>query len=176
MSCIPITPVGFRRLDSGFITPTTTIDSTNALGVGEPPYAEVLVIPGIATTTSQVVRIVQISIEETASSSANIKKADLLLNLWTRAASAPTTPVANTVYNPTTTNQVGVFSIAEANYTRWSDTVWVATIYPDNFTFTTGGEAVATDLHAVILSNESTPVTYAASAQLRVRVVTELCA
>lgn len=172
MSCIPQTPIASRYLDSGWTSFVTAIDTTNALGVGEPTHAEVLVVPGMATTTQEPGRIVQIQIEETAGSSANIKKADLLVLLWTRATSAPTTPTLNTVYNPSTTNYIGAFKIAEADYVRWSDTVWQATIKPSHI-FTSGSDAVASDFHCVILSNESSAITYAASAALRVRIVTE---
>lgn len=172
MSCIPQTPVATRYLDSGWVTPVTPIDTTNALGVGEPLYAEVITVPGVAMTTNEAGKIRQIQIEETASSSANIKKADLLVLVWTRATSAPTTPTLNTVYNPSTTNYIGSFKISEADYVRWSDTVWTATIYPERI-FKSGTDAVASDFHCVLVSNESTPVTYAGSASMRVRIVTE---
>jgi hypothetical protein len=55
---------------------------------------------------------------------------------------------------------------------RWSDTVWQATIKPSHV-FTSGSDAVASDFHCVVLSNESSAITYAASAALRVRIVTE---
>lgn len=172
MSCLPQTPIAKRYLDSGWTSFVTAMDTTNALGVGEPTHAEVLVVPGLATTTNEPGRIVQIQIEETAGAAADIKKPDLLVLLWTRATSAPTTPTLNTVYNPSTTNYIGAFKIAEADYTRWSNTVWQATVKPDHV-YTSGSDAVAKDFHAVVLSNESTPVTFAASASLRVRIVTE---
>lgn len=172
MSCLPQTPIAKRYLDTGWVNFVTPIDTTNALGVGEPTHAEVLVVPGVATTTNEPGRIVQIQLEETAGSSANIKKADLLVLLWTRATSAPTTPTLNTVYNPSTTNYIGAFKIAEADYTRWSDTVWQATIKPDHV-FTSGTDATAKDFHAVVLSNESSAITYSASAAFRLRIVTE---
>ena len=172
MPCIPQTPIAQRFLDSGWITPTTAIDTTNSLVMGKPPYAEVLTLPSVSTTTSELGTIRQIQIEETASSAANIKKADLYVLLWTRTTSAPTAPVANAVYNPVTTNYIATFKIAETDYVRWSDTVWTATVNPNRI-FKSGGDAVSTDMVAVILSNESGGVTYAASAQLRLRVITE---
>lgn len=172
MSCLPQTPIGVRLLDSGWITPSTAIDTANALGIGEPLYAEVIVISGIASATNQTCILRQILFEETASSSGNIKKPDVLVLLWTRTTSIPTTPTANTIYNPVTTNYIGAFPIAEANYVRWSDTVWQARIAPD-YIFTTGTEAVSVDFHCVILSNEATPVTFASSAATRIRAVCE---
>lgn len=171
MSCLPQTPIAKRYLNSGWTSFVTPMDTTNALGVGEPTHAEVLVVPGVSTTTNEPGRIVQIQIEETAGAAADIKKADLLVLLWTRASSAPTTPTLNTVYNPSTTNYIGAFKVAEADYVRWSDTVYQATIKPDHV-FVSGTDAVASDFHCVIVSNEST-VTFAASAALRVRIVTE---
>ena len=172
MSCIPQTPIAKRYLDSGWITPTTALDTTNSLVTGEPLYAEIITVPNVATTTNESGRIAQIHIEETASSAANVKKADLLVLVWTRATSAPTAPVANTVFNPSTTNYIGSFKIAEADYTRWSDTVWSAVVKPD-YVFKSGTDAVATDFHVAILSNESGGVTFAASGSFRLRVITE---
>jgi hypothetical protein len=172
MSCIPQTPIAHRYLDSGWITPTTAQDTTNALGMGEPLFAEVLILPNVATTTNESGRIQQIQIEEIAATAADIKKPDLLVLVWTRATSAPAAPTANTVYNPSTTNYIGSFKIAESDYVRWSNTVWTATINPARI-FKSGADAVATDFHVVILSNESTPVTFVAGAGMRIRIATE---
>jgi hypothetical protein len=172
MSCIPQTPIANRYLDSGWVTPVTPIDTTNTMGVGEPLYAEIITVPNVATTTNESGKIHQIHIEETASSGANIKKHDLLVLVWTRATSAPTTPTLNTVYNPSTTNYIGAFPIVEANYVRWSDTVYTATIKPDHI-FKSGTDAVATDFHIAIVSNESGGITYTSPASMRVRIVTE---
>lgn len=169
MSCNPQTPIGDRIYDSDWVA-FASIDTTNALGTGEPVKDEVLTLTSVMDGTEQAGYIQQIQVRETASSSANIKKPDLIVLLYTD--SAPTTPTLNTVYNGSTTNLIGTFTVAEADYKRVSDTVWQATITPA-YAFRTGTAATASNLYAVVLSNESTPVTFAASAGIALRVWTK---
>jgi len=170
MACNPITPTGDRLYDSGWVA-FDSVDTTNALGVGEPVKDAVLTLTSVMTSTEEAGYIAQIELRETAASSSDIKKPDLIVLLYTDQA--PTTPVTNTVYNGSTTDLIGAFYIAEADYKRVSNTVWQAAITP-NFAFRTGTEASASNIYAVVLSNEGTPVTFAASAGIALRVWTKL--
>jgi hypothetical protein len=166
MACDPLTPTGARIYDSGWVD-FSSLDTTNALGVGEPVAAEVLTLSGVMTTTEQGGTIDQVQVRLSTSSA---QKPDLLVMLYTDAA--PTTPVANTVYNGSLTNWIATIPIAEADYDRVADTAFVATVNP-SYTFRTGTTANASNLYAVVLSNEGTPVTLATSATGSVRVWTK---
>jgi hypothetical protein len=111
---------------------------------------------------------VQLQIEETASSAANIRKTALQVYLYTGAA--PATPTAGAVYNGSPTNLLAIVEIAAGDYKRLSDTVWLATVAP-NIYVRTGSTASSTNVYAVVLANEGK--TYAASASLRARLFTE---
>jgi hypothetical protein len=111
----------------------------------------------------------QIEIEETASSSANIKKPKLLVYLYTDTA--PTAPAVNAVYNASTTNLLcSPIIIDTGNYTRVSDTVWNAAVNANRYV-RTGTSATATNIYVVAIVNEA--VTFAASAGIRVKLTLE---
>lgn len=174
MSCIPSTPVvdniltdpttdyGFQSLGTGIVT--------SALSQYYPLAESVVVLYSQAQTTRQHGILRQLQFEETASSSANVKKAPLQVLIYT--GTAPTTPTAGAVYNGSTTNLLAVVEIAAADYKRVSDTVWIATVKPDLYYRTTGASGAA-NIYAVVLSNSGTTVTYAASATARLRAFTE---
>lgn len=174
MSCIPSTPV----VSSLLTTPANTLGwadvgtglITSALSQYYPLIAGSVTMANLATTTSQHVILRQLEFEETATSSANIKKCPLLVLIY--SGLAPTAPVSGQVYNASTTDLVGVVEIAAANYKRVSDTVWLATVNPDLYLRTTTS-ALASTLNYVILSNSATTVTFAASATGRLRAITE---
>ena len=176
MSCLPNTPVvqnilsATNSTDNGWVSLGAII--TNALSQYYPLSTSVLTFSGTAQTSNQHMVLRQIEFEETASSSANIKKTPLLVVVFN--STSPTAPTSGAVYNASTTDLVGVYTIAEADYLRVSDTVWRATVNPDKY-FRTGQSAQASTLYAVVLSNKSTSVTYAADSSARVRVFTEAC-
>jgi hypothetical protein len=130
----------------------------------------VVTLSGVAQTTQQHAIIRQLEFEETASSSANIKKCPLIVLLYN--STAPTTPTSGAVYNGSTTNLLGVFTIADSDYRRVSDTVWIAGIKPDKYV-RTGTLSTSSTFFAVVLSNSATSVTYAADAAARLRLFTE---
>lgn len=174
MSCIPSTPVvspilstpaetyGWAQLGTGLIT--------SALSQYYPILAGVVPFANMALTTNQHIILRQLEFEETATSSANIKKCPLIVLLY--SGTAPTSPTSGQVYNGSTTDLVGVVEIAAADYKRVSDTVWLATVKPDLY-IRTATTALGTTLNCVVLSNSGTTVTYAASATGRLRVITE---
>jgi hypothetical protein len=174
MSCLPNTPVAANVLtatnstDHGWQNTGTVI--TTALSQYYPVMASVITLTGLAQTTQQHAIIRQIEFEETASSSANIKKCPLIVLLYN--STAPTTPTSGAVYNGSTTNLLGAFTIADTDYKRVSDTVWIAGINPDKYV-RTGTVSTSSTFYAVVLSNSATSVTYAASAAARLRLFTE---
>lgn len=176
MSCLPNTPVA-----ANVLTSTTSTDlgfmslgaiTTNALSQYYPLSTTVLSFPGTAQVSNQHLIVRQLEFEETASSSANIKKTPLQVLLYT--SSSPTAPVLGEAYQASTGSLLGVIEIAEADYKRISDTVWTAVVNPNRY-IRTGTTATASTIYAVVLSNKATSVTYAASSSGRVRIFTEAC-
>jgi len=168
MSCLPQTPIASK------ITTTPAGDgwvgfssvSTAALLQYYGVAAEVLTFPAMAQTTNQHLTLLQVEVEEEATSAANIKKAGLRVYLYTDAA--PTAPATNAVYNGAVTDLMcSPILIATGDYVRVSDTVWTATVLPNRI-LRTGTTATATNIYVVVLADTS--VTYAASAALRVKL------
>ena len=171
MACIPSTPT-----TNVYLSDTTalykalgsiaTTSRTQYWPIESTP--SVLTFASVAQSTYQHLRIAQVQIRETASSSANIKKTALQVLLFTNAA--PSAPTADAVYNPAVTDMLGIVEIAAADYKRWSDTVWVASVNT-NLYVRTGTLATATNIYAVVLANETKQ--YAASASVEVALITE---
>lgn len=176
MSCLPNTPIATNVLtydesnDHGWYSLGALI--TTALSQYYPLTTTVASLSGLAQTTQQHCIVKQIEFEETASSSANIKKCPLTVLLYN--TTAPTTPTAGAVYNGSTTNFLGAFTVADTDYHRVSDTVWTAVIKPDRYV-RTGTQSASSTFYAVVLSNSGTSVTYASSASARLRIFTEAC-
>lgn len=175
MSCLPTTPTTNNVLTDTVASNTDgwlniTSVSTSALTQYYPVQSTptVLTFNGVFQTTFQHGRVLQLQIEETASSSANVKKTALQVYLYTGAA--PTTPTAGAVYNGSPTNLIGVVEIAAADYKRVSDTVWIANVKPELWV-RTGSTASSVNVYAVVLANEAK--TYASGAALRARLFTE---
>lgn len=170
MSCLPQTPVAdyitTTPNNDGWVGFSSIATSPTALSQYFGVAAEVLTFSAMAQTTNQHLKLLQVEVEETASSSANIKKAGLRVYLYTDAA--PTTPATNAVYNGSTTDLMcSPVLIATADYVRVSDTVWTATVQPNRI-IRTGTTSTATNIYVVVLADTS--VTYAASAALRVKL------
>lgn len=176
MSCLPNTPIATNVLtydesnDHGWYSLGALI--TTALSQYYPLTTTVASLSGLAQTTQQHCIVKQIEFEETASSSANIKKCPLTVLLYN--TTAPTTPTSGAVYNGSTTNFLGAFTVADTDYHRVSDTVWTAVIKPDRYV-RTGTQSASSTFYAVVLSNSGTSVTYASSASARLRIFTEAC-
>lgn len=171
MSCLPNTPIASNVTTAPSAAGWVAFDgvATTALTQYYGVYAQVLTFPAVAATTNQHLVLRQLEIEETASSSANIKKSKLLVYLYTDAA--PTTPSTSAVYNASTTNLMcAPIAVDTANYTRVSDTVWSATVNANRY-LRTGTTATATNIYVVVIADQS--VQYAASAGLRVRLTLE---
>lgn len=171
MSCLPNTPIASNVTTAPSAAGWVAFDgvATTALTQYYGVYAQVLTFPAVAATTNQHLVLRQLEIEETASSSANIKKSKLLVYLYTDAA--PTTPSTSAVYNASTTNLMcAPIAVDTANYTRVSDTVWSATVNANRY-LRTGTAATATNIYVVVIADQA--VQYAASAALRVRLTLE---
>lgn len=176
MSCLPNTPIASNFLSATNSTDLGWIDltsiSTSALSQYYPISPTVITFEGTANTTNQHMVLRQVEIEETATSSANIKKCPLHVYLFTN--SSPGSPTAGAVYNGSTTNLIAVVPIAQADYVRVSDTVWVARVNPNRYYRTTNTGSTAGFLYGVVISDSATSVTFAASAGIRVKVITEV--
>lgn len=171
MSCLPNTPIASNITTAPAANGWVAYDdiSTSALSQYYGFKAQVLTFSAVAATTNQHLVLRQIEIEETASSSANIKKPKLLVYLYTDAA--PTAPATNAVYNASTSNLMcGPIAIDTANYTRVSDTVWNAAVNPARY-IRTGTTASASNIYVVAIVNEA--VTFSASAGIRVKLTLE---
>lgn len=175
MSCLPTTPTTNNVLTDIVASNTDgwlniNAVSTSALTQYFPVQSTpaVLTFNGVFQTTFQHGRVLQLQIEETASSSANIRKTALQVYLYT--GSAPATPTAAAVYNGSATNLIGIVEIAAGDYKRLSDTVWIATVKPELW-IRTGSTASSVNVYAVVLANEAK--TYASGASLRARIFTE---
>jgi hypothetical protein len=171
MSCLPNTPIASNIVTTPAAAGWVAFSSvtTNALLSYYGVSAEVLSFPALGSTTNQHQVLRQIELEETATSSGNIKKAKLLVYLYTD--SAPSAPSTSAVYNASTVNLMcGPIAIDTANYVRVSDTVWTATVNPARY-IRTGTSSTAQNIYVVVIADQA--VTYAASAALRVRLTLE---
>ena len=175
MSCLPNTPIAPNLLsatnssDLGWIDLTSV--STSALSQYYPLSGTVISFDGLAQTTNQHVIIRQIEIEETAATLGDIKKCPVSIYLYNNTA--PSTPTLGAVYNGSTTNRMATINIAQADYVRVSDTVWVARVNPD-YVIRTGTNANASNFYGIVISNSATSVTFAAGVGIRVKFITEV--
>lgn len=174
MACLPNTPVATNVLTAtnttnhGYITLPSVI--TTALSQYYPLSTTVISFDGMAHTSNQHLILRQLQFEETAASSADVKKTPLLVLLYT--TTQPTAPTSGAVYNGSVADNMAIVSIAQSDYKRLSDTVWIATVNPNQY-LRTGTLSTATTIYAVVLSNSGTSVTYASGAAARVRLFTE---
>ena len=176
MSCLPNTPISSNITTAPSANGWVAFDSvtTAALLQYYGVAAQVLTFSSVASTTNQHLVLRQLEIEETASSTANIKKSKLLVYLYTDTA--PTAPATNAVYNASTTNLMcAPIAVDTADYSRVSGeaattNVWTATVNPNRY-LRTGTSATATNIYVLVIADQS--VTYAASAGLRVKLTLE---
>lgn len=169
MSCIPNTPIASDWRDSGWQSYANV--STTTPAQWKPVDIDVLQFENMAESTDQGGVLRQLVVRETASSAANKKLNDLSIYVYNQTA--PTAPVIDTVYNPATSNLVGVVQVVAADYKRISDTVSEARVNPD-IHFTTGTGNTAINFYAVALYANATPTAYTTSAGIAVRMFTEL--
>lgn len=174
MSCLPNTPIATNVLTATNSTNTGWMPVPSIITTGLSQYypltETVVTLDGTANTSLQHVILRQIEFEETAPTSGDIKKTPLLIALY--SGTAPTAPTAGAVYNPSTTNLLGIVSIAQAAYVRTNETIWTATEKP-NLYMRTVSSSTASTMYAVVLSNSATSVTYASGAAGRIRVFVE---
>lgn len=169
MSCIPNTPIAKDWRDSGWQSYASV--STTAPATWYPVDIDVLEFENMAESADQSGLIKQLVVRETASSAANKKLNDLSIYIYNQTA--PTAPTVGSVYNPNTSNLVGVVQIVAADYERISDTVSEARVNPE-LHFTTGTGNTSINFYGVALFSNATPTAYAASAGIAIRMFTEL--
>lgn len=173
MGCVPITPVGAQlQSDTATSAGWVELDSvdTGALTRYYPLTITPTQFVGVAQSTRQHLILRSFGVEETASSAANVKKAPLLVYLY--GSQSPTAPVLGSVYEASTVRLLAVVPIATTDYVRVSSTVWRAIVNPDDY-IRTEATTDATSIWAVVVSDQSTTLTYAASAAMRLYMVTE---
>lgn len=174
MACLPNTPVAPNLLSPSNSSDYGWIDlaspTTNALSQYYPISTSPLQFDNLANGNNQHVIVRQIEVEETATTSADIKKVPLLLYLYNN--SAPTAPTLGAVYNASTFNLVGVLSIPTADYVRVSDTVWRASANP-NYYLRTSGNNAPNIFYGVPVANAPAGAQYVAGVALRFKIVTE---
>jgi hypothetical protein len=173
MACLPNTPItpniltdpitdGLQPLGSGLIT--------TALSRYYPLVAALVPMQSVMNTSLQHGVIRQVDFIESAPTSGDVKKTPLLIYCYGQPA--PTTPTAGAVYNGSSTGLMGIIKIADTDYRRVSDTVWIASVQPNLHIRTTSG-ASSQVINLVIVSDSSTSVTYATGAHGSVRLFVE---
>jgi hypothetical protein len=173
MACLPNTPItpniltdpitdGLQPLGSGLIT--------TALSRYYPLVAALVPMQSVMNTSLQHGVIRQVDFIESAPTSGDVKKTPLLIYCYGQPA--PTTPTSGAVYNGSSTGLMGIIKIADTDYRRVSDTVWIASVQPNLHIRTTSG-ASSQVINLVIVSDSSTSVTYATGASGSVRLFVE---
>lgn len=173
MACLPNTPIapnilsdpatdGFQSLGTGLIT--------SALSRYYPLLAAVVPMQSVMNTTLQHGVLRQLDFLETAPTSGDVKKTPLIVYVYGQPA--PTSPAANAVYNGSSAGLMGIIKIADTDYKRVSDTLWLASVQPNLHLRTTSGSA-SQIVNLVIVSDSATSVTYASGALGSVRVFIE---
>lgn len=173
MACLPNTPItpniltdpitdGLQPLGSGLIT--------TALSRYYPLVAALVPMQSVMNTSLQHGVIRQVDFIESAPTSGDVKKTPLLIYCYGQPA--PTTPTSGAVYNGSSTGLMGIIKIADTDYRRVSDTVWIASVQPNLHIRTTSG-ASSQVINLVIVSDSSTSVTYASGASGSVRLFVE---
>lgn len=172
MSCNPpiITANNYR---TSLYKSVSGLDVTNSLTTGEAINDAVIEFPAVVDARLQVVEIAQINLREVASSAANIRKADLDLLLW--HGTAPTAPTSNVVYAASIgATFIGVVQIRETAYRRLNETTWEAVVSVQDLVVATDTTGAVGSIFGVVVSAESSGVTFASGAALSVRLVTRL--
>jgi hypothetical protein len=172
MSCSP--PIlTAHNLRTSLYKPVANLDVTNALGDGEAVNDTVLEFPAVIDARGQFATIAQLNLREVAATAGDIKKPDLYVHLW--HGTAPTAPVADAVYaTPVGSTYLGVVIVPEAAYRRLNEVTWEAVVKPDDIVLATDTSGSVGSIFAVVLSAETTPVTFASGAALSVRLTTRL--
>lgn len=171
MSCTPANVVHDHILSDpdaeGWVT--FSAPSTSALLTYYAIAPEVVTFQNVATKPNQHLEILQIEFEETAATSGDLKKADLIVALY--SGSAPSTPSSSAVNNLSATNLLGTYQIEDTDYKYEAATRWKATVRPNKF-IRTGTSANSSSIYAVVLANQS--VTYIAGLAFRMRLMTRV--
>lgn len=173
MSCLPNTPTtanilsdpitdGFQPLGTGLIT--------TALSRYYPLIAAVVPMQSVMNTSLQHGVIRQLDFMESVPTSGDVKKTPLLIYCYGQPA--PSSPTSGAVYNGASSGLMGIIKIADTDYKRVSDTIWIASVQPNLHIRTTSG-ASSQVINLVIVSDSATSVTYAATSAGSVRLFVE---
>ena len=127
MSCLPLTPVGERIIQTSQVDFSTGLDFTNNYStIYRPVTVTVGEFVGAFSEVERLSEVVQFEVEETNTLDADTRKYPLRWLLYTQAA--PTTPTANADYAPSLTNYIGMLKVATADYTLIGSGKWRATL------------------------------------------------
>jgi hypothetical protein len=173
MSCLPNTPIAANILTDPATNGWQDVGAsllTSNLSRYFPIVASLITVRNM-TATNQHAIVRQIDFEETASSSANIRKHPLIVYMF--GSGATVSPASGAAFNPDLTYLIGQFEISASDYKRTRDDVWTATINPNRYIRQTTS-ATAQNLLLAIVSNDANTISYAAGAEARVRVFTEI--
>lgn len=127
MSCLPLTPVGDRIIQTERVDFSTGIDFTNNYStIYRPVTTTVGEFAGAFSATERLSEIVQVEAEETNVLDASTRKYPLRILLYTQLP--PTTPTAGTDYAPSLTNYLGMVRIATGDWRLIGDGKWRAVL------------------------------------------------
>ena len=127
MSCLPLTPVGDRIIQTSQVDFSTGLDFTNNYStIYRPVTTTVGEFVGAFSENERLAEVVQFEVEEVNASDSDTRKYPLRFLLYTQ--SAPTTPTANADYAPSLTNYLGMLKVATGDYTLIGAGKWRATL------------------------------------------------
>lgn len=169
MSCLPNIPIAFDRRTSGWVEFPTPYNAGAATQYW-PLSQSVITLPSIAEAAGQIVTIKQVSLREKLTSG-TLRSQAFDIHFWNAAGATPPTFAA--VYEPSTTNYIGVVQIVAGNYKRQSSTCKEAYVFPE-LQFETVDNATSVNLYAVAVFAEGTPTDLDASHTMFLNVFTEL--
>jgi len=170
MGCKPNTPFVEDIRPSGWLT-FPSVDLTS-LNTWEPVDAAVLTAQNVVERLQQAFEIVQVVVRETTAIAGNITKNDIRLYFYTDTP--PTPPTEGVVYEPSTTNLIGIADVVTADYRRISSLIWEADASYIRTYNTSGVLSTATNIYIVGLVSGTTPDTYVSGAGLDVSLFTRM--
>lgn len=129
MSCLPLTPVGDRIIQTDRVDFSTGLDFTNNYStIYRPVTTTVGEFVGAFSDNERLSEIVQVEAEETNVLEASMRKYPLRILLYTQLA--PTGPTAGTDYAPSLTNYLGMVRIATSDWGLIGAGKWRAVLSP----------------------------------------------
>jgi hypothetical protein len=161
MSCIDLVPTGYQLTDCGGYLDYNPV--TTALLQDYALKNDVITFKNFWAQNGGWSEALHLEIEETATSSGNLKQAALRLLLFDASITAPSTSAAN---DPALTNHVATILIPASAYARVTARKAVATVAIGKFFRSLQNPGV--DLVGMLLADQS--VTYASSGTIRARL------